>query len=61
MRTELEYQMSKKKDNEQLLKSAEKLSFISNLTVLEEKKAAEEARRAKAKSSYLGGGIDMLG
>lgn len=53
--------MNKKKDNEQLLKSVEKQTFIQNLTVLEEKKAAEEARRAKAKSSYLGNGVDMLG
>jgi hypothetical protein len=29
--------------------------------VLDERKAVEEARRAKAKSSYLGSGIDMLG
>lgn len=53
--------MNKKKDHEQLLKSVEKQTFIQNLTVLDERKAVEEARRAKAKSSYLGSGIDMLG
>lgn len=60
MRLELELQVQYRKEVERSSKNNEKQQFIFNSSLLEEKKAQEEARRANFKAGYLGNGVDML-